>query len=512
MYDQLRRLWLRLEDAFNAPFGQSVNPWYHLGAIAFYLFWIVAVSGAYLYVFYRTGVREAYQSVESLTTEQWYAGGLMRSVHRYASDGMVLTMLLHLARNFGTGRFRHFRWFSWVSGVLLIWFVYACGINGYWLVWDRLGQFVAVATSEWFGWLPLFSEPLERNFLLQANVGDRFFTLLSFAHVTLPLLLLLFMWLHTKRINSAETFPPRALALGVALMLLALSVLRPATSQGAADLQYVGRIGLDWFFLAPYAVLYAASAGALWVILAASTALLVAMPWLLKRPPKQPVQVHLDNCNGCSRCCDDCPYSAIAMRPRQDGRPYEWEPVVQPELCASCGICVGSCPFSMPFRTGTLVSGLELPGLPLAVIRAETDRALATLHGRNRVVLYGCDHGLDVGKLRQPSVAAISLPCIGMLPPAFVDYALRDGRAQGVLVVGCRAGDCHFRLGVNWIEQRLERRRPPYLRQRVMQDLVELSWAGPPDEQRAWASLEQLRERLEAIGEKPISDSHNLAP
>ncbi|HXY21372.1 MAG TPA: cytochrome b N-terminal domain-containing protein, partial [Burkholderiaceae bacterium] len=339
MYDQLRRLWLRLEDAFSTSFGQSFNPWYHLGAITFYLFWVVVVSGLYLYVFFRTGVHEAYQSVESLTTGQWYAGGLMRSVHRYGSDGMVLTMLLHLARNFGTGRFRHFRWFSWVSGVLLIWFVYACGINGFWLVWDRLGQFVAVATSEWFGWLPLFSEPLERNFLLQANVSDRFFTLLSFAHVTLPLLLLLFMWLHTKRINSAETFPPRVLALGVALMLLVLSVLHPVSSQGPADLEYLGRIGLDWFFLAPYAVLYGTSPGTLWVLLAASTALLVALPWLLKRSPKQPVQVHLDNCNGCSRCCDDCPYSAIVMRPRQDGRPYEWEPVVHPELCASCGIC-----------------------------------------------------------------------------------------------------------------------------------------------------------------------------
>jgi len=512
MYDQLRRLWLRVEDAFNAPFGQSVNPWYHLGAITFYLFWVVAVSGAYLYVFYRTGVHEAFASVEKLTKEQWYAGGVLRSVHRYASDAMVLAMLLHLTRNFGTGRFRHFRWFSWVSGVLLIWFVYACGINGYWLVWDRLGQFIAVATTEWLGWLPIFSEPLERNFLVQADVADRFFTLLSFAHVTLPLLLLFFMWLHTKRINSAETFPPKPLALGVVLMLLALSVLRPAVSQGAADLGFVDRVSLDWFFLAPYPVLYATSPGALWALLIGLTVVLIGLPWFLRRPTKQPVEVHLDNCNGCTRCYEDCPYSAITLRPRQDGRPYEWEPVVSSQLCASCGICVGSCPFSMPFRSGTLVSGLELPGLPLAVIRADTDQALATLHGSAPVIVFGCDHGLDVSALRNRSVGTISLPCIGMLPPAFVDYALRDGRAQGVLVVGCRAGDCHFRLGVQWIEQRLERRRPPYLRQRVPQELVELCWAGAPDMQRALASLAQLRARIHAMPEKLQTVARVQAP
>ena len=512
MYDQLRRLWLRLEDAFSTPFGQSVNPWYHLGAITFYLFWVVAVSGAYLYVFYRTGVREAYQSVENLTNIQWYAGGIMRSVHRYASDAMVLAMLLHLARNFGTGRFRHFRWFSWVSGVLLIGFVYACGINGYWLVWDRLGQFVAVATTEWLGWLPIFSEALERNFLVQANVSDRFFTLLSFAHVTLPLLLLLFMWLHTKRINTAETFPPKELAIGTVLMLLVLSILRPALSQGPADLRFVGQIHPDWFFLAPYAVLYAASPAVLWLLLALLTALFLGLPWMLRRPPKQPIEVHLDNCNGCSQCADDCPYSAIGMRPRQDGRPYEWQPVVQADLCASCGICVGSCPFSMPFRSGTLVSGLELPGLPLAVVRAETDRALATLHGSSRLIVYGCDHGLDVSALRSRAVAAISLPCIGMLPPAFVDYALRDGRAQGVLIVGCRAGDCHFRLGIHWIEQRLDRRRAPYLRQRVAQHLVELCWAGAPDEDRALDALAQLRARIDTRQDKSVTAARTQTP
>ena len=250
MYNQLRIFWLRVENAFNAPFGQALNPWYHLGAVAFFLFWVVVVSGIYLYIFFRTGVQQAYDSVEYLTHAQRYYGGVMRSMHRYASDGMVAAMLLHMTRNFATGRFRNFRWFSWVSGVLLIWLVYACGINGYWLVWDRLAQFVAVATTEWFGWLPLFSEPLARNFLLQGDVSDRFFTLLSFAHITLPLLLLSFMWVHTKRINSAETSPPLPLAVGTVLMLVALSLFKPALSQGHANLALaLNAIGLDWFFL-----------------------------------------------------------------------------------------------------------------------------------------------------------------------------------------------------------------------------------------------------------------------
>lgn len=493
-------IWQRLEKVFDAPFGQALNPWHHLGAITFFLFWTVTVSGVYLYIFYRTGVQEAYQSVEDLTHGQWYAGGVMRSMHRYASDGMVVTMLLHMLRNFVSGRFYGYRWFSWVSGVPLIWLVYTSGINGYWLVWDKLAQFVAIATADWFGWLPLFSEPLERNFLYQESVTGRFFTLLSFAHVTIPLVLLLLMWVHTKRINRAETNPPLRLGIGVTVMLLVLSLVKPALSQGGpADLmQAPGALGLDWFYLIPFPVLYHWSPGALWLLVGGITLLLTATPWLFKPRGHVPVvEVHLDNCNGCSRCFDDCPYSAIVMQPRQDGAPYALQPLVDPNLCASCGICVGACPYSMPFRSDHFVSGLELPQLPLAGLRDETDSALSALQGDARIMVFGCHSAFDVSTLKSEGVAALSLPCIGMLPPAFIDYVLRDSRANGALIAGCRDCDCQYRLGINWTKQRIERQREPHLRQRVPQERIEQCWAGRQDAEEMKAALATLRARVE---------------
>ena len=131
--DLLQWLFLRMEGLFNAAFGDRINPFYHLGAITFYLFWIVGASGLYLYIFFETGVAEAYSSVIALTTKQWWLGGIMRSVHRYASDAMVLTMMLHMLRYFAFNLYHGFRWFSWVTGVMLIWMVYASGINGYML-------------------------------------------------------------------------------------------------------------------------------------------------------------------------------------------------------------------------------------------------------------------------------------------------------------------------------------------------------------------------------------------
>jgi CDP-4-dehydro-6-deoxyglucose reductase, E3 len=300
----MRWLFMRVEALFNAAFGDRLNPLYHLGAISFFLFWIVAISGLYLYVFFKTGVADAYASVQALTEGQWYAGGIMRSVHRYASDAMVLTMLLHMLRHFAFDRFRGFRWFSWISGVMLIWLVYISGINGYMLPWDKLAQFVVVASFEWLDWLPIFDGVLIRNFIYQSSVNDRFFSLLSFIHIGLPLLVLLLMWIHVQRVPKASTNPPRTIMGCLLFTLLALSLVVPALSQGgAADFGAVpSALAFDWFYLMVFPLLYLWPLGQVWLLLFAATALFAVLPWLppqFRRGAKREFQmrVHPDNRN-----------------------------------------------------------------------------------------------------------------------------------------------------------------------------------------------------------------------
>ena len=278
----LRRAFMRVEALFNRAFGDRVNPLYHLGSMTFWLFWLVAGSGLYLYAFFETGVAGAYDSVQRLTHGQWYVGGILRSVHRYASDAMVLTMLLHMVRHFAFDRMRGWRWFTWVSGVALIWGVYVSGINGYMLPWDQLAQFVIVASFEWLDWLPGFGGALARNFLYTSSVNDRFFSLLAFMHIGLPLLVLLLMWVHVQRIPKASTSPPRPIMLSLGLTLLVLSLVRPALSQGGAATLGVSptELRLDWFYLTVFPLLYLWPMAQVWTLLVVATAVITAVPWL----------------------------------------------------------------------------------------------------------------------------------------------------------------------------------------------------------------------------------------
>lgn len=497
----LRKGFYLIEGWLDRVFTPAWNPFYHFGALGFFYYWIVAATGFYLYIFFDTSTSAAYESVEYLTVDQWYLGGVMRSLHRYASDGLVLMMIVHVTREFAFGRFRGAHWFTWVTGVPILWFVIASGITGYWLVWDELAQYIAQRSTEWLDWLPIFGEPVARNFISPSSLDDRFFTLMVFLHIAVPLFLLLALWIHLNRVTRPRINPPRGLAVGTFVMMLALSLIKPAVSHGPADLSTIPtELNLDWYYLAFFPLMDVTSPGAVWGAATVLTGLLVVMPFLPPMRKAKPAVVDLANCNGCTRCEEDCPYAAIVMSPRTDGQPYDREAVVNAARCVSCGICAGACPTATPFRRGdNFVPGIDLPDPSLVSLRDRLEEASAALTGTPRVLVVGCDHAVAVRRLGNERIATLSLPCTGMLPPSFIDFALSRDFADGVFVTGCRHGECQNRLGVRWTEERLSGTRDPALRKRVPRDRLAIGWAAPTEQDSLERQVAAFADRLAAL-------------
>lgn len=483
--------------------GRDANPLRHLGALTIFLFWIVLVSGIWLFIFFRTSISGAYESVEYLTHDQWYFGGVMRSLHRYASDAAIVTLALHILREWSADRYRGKHWFSWVTGTPLLWLVMPLGITGYWLVWDRLALYVALTSAELLDALPIFTDSMARNFLLDEGLSDRFFTLMAFLHlIGLPLFLVFAIWLHVFRISQPSINPPRALMAVSLVSMLGLSIAFPALSQGKADLAIVPQnLGLDWYYLLVYPLTQAWSPGAVWALLCGFSLLLFVAPWLPPRRMPPVAAVDLGNCNGCRRCADDCPYGAVTMQPRTDGSRYEQEAIVDPALCVSCGICVGACPTATPFRKASSLSpGIDLPDLSALMLRESIEARAAELSGPGRVIVFGCDGSRHLERLADLATAVIPLRCAAHLPPPFIDFILSRNLADGVLLAGCADGHCRYRLGEAWTEDRIGRRRDPQLRQRVDERRVALGWqalaqgAGGPAQ-----ALKNFRAQLAAL-------------
>jgi ferredoxin/coenzyme F420-reducing hydrogenase delta subunit len=356
-------------------------------------------------------------------------------------------------------------------------------------------------------------DPMASNFLNEATLSDRFFSLLVFLHIGIPLALLLGMFIHIKRISGARSNPARGLAAGTLLAMLAVSLWRPALSQAPANLDIaVTEVGLDWIFLNTFPLINSWGPGPVWGLLVGLSTLLALVPWLPSKRPKQtPVAVvDPDNCNGCGWCVADCPYEAVSMKVH-DYKTGHRQSVVDPNLCISCGICAGACPSSSPFRhVDELTTGISIPGFHIKELLSLTEKKLQELDtDAPRIMLYGCDHGSVIEALGSRSVASISMPCTALVPPAFVDYVLRKNLAEGVMISGCCAGDCHYRLGNTWMDQRFNMERMPVLRARVPRDKVRLRWLGEQGTAQLQREVAAFQVQLQQDGPLHLAEADN---
>ena len=301
-----------------------------------------------------------------------------------------------------------------------------------------------------------------------------------------------------KKISNSDINPPAPLAWGTMAALLVLSFIEPVHSHVRGDLSIApATLQLDWFYMFAYPLMDVWSMGAVWALALAFLLLVGLLPWLPAKAPEHRAEVWLDECSGCGLCVADCPYEALYMQARTDGhRRFNAEVMVLPKNCVSCGICVGACPSSTPFRhTSELRTGIDLPGRNIQHLRTQTLEALSKLSGEAKVIVYGCDHGADLSRLESSGVVTMTLPCIGALPPSFIDYAMRHG-ADGVFLTGCRSGDCLHRFGNTWTEERLNESRDPYLRHWVPRQRLHHFWAASIDSKSLISELAGFRHKL----------------
>jgi coenzyme F420-reducing hydrogenase delta subunit/Pyruvate/2-oxoacid:ferredoxin oxidoreductase delta subunit len=259
---------------------------------------------------------------------------------------------------------------------------------------------------------------------------------------------------------------------------------------------------VDWFYLAPFPLMYWTSPRDLWIATVMILILLAALPWTARttRPPVAVVDPV--NCNGCARCFTDCPYGAVIMA-KHSIRPNRQQAVVIPDLCAGCGICSGACPSSTPFRSiADLVTGIDMPQAPIGALRTRLSAALENLTGATRLIVFGCEYGARSSIHASPSVAVLPLLCAGQLPPAFIEYALRHG-ADGVVIAACPEGECEFRLGTRWTAERIAGLREPSLRANMNRERVRLINAAPGEEASLGLAVRQFMDHLRALASTP---------
>jgi menaquinol-cytochrome c reductase cytochrome b subunit len=200
------------------PFTQSVDEamyqrvpnyanafYYCFGGMTFILIALQLLTGVFLAFYYVPDAAgnpaPAYQSVQVIMSSV-YLGWLVRGVHFWSANLLVVVIVLHMARVFWTGSYRAPRELNWMVGVIMLLIVLAFSLTGYLLPWDTKAYWATSVTIKIAASAPLLG-PLTETILqggptLGANTLQRFFTVHVFI---LPALIVLLMYVHFRLIR-----------------------------------------------------------------------------------------------------------------------------------------------------------------------------------------------------------------------------------------------------------------------------------------------------------------------
>ena len=132
---------------------------YYFGGIALFLFGIQAVTGTLLALYYKATPEAAYKSVQYVTSDVSF-GWLIRSIHHWAANLMILFVVLHLIRVFAQAAYKYPREITWVIGTGLFMVTLGFGFTGYLLPWDQRAYWATVVGTEIAGNVPLVGDAL----------------------------------------------------------------------------------------------------------------------------------------------------------------------------------------------------------------------------------------------------------------------------------------------------------------------------------------------------------------
>jgi len=161
--------------------------------------------------------------------------------------------------------------------------------------------------------------------------------------------------------------------------------------------------------------------------------------------------VNEEYCGDCEFCPVICPFNAITLVPKDEDH---FVAQVSDLKCEGCGICVGTCP----------VNAIELRHSRPNQMTAQMN-ALLSVNGTSKPLILAitcseCGHtavdSSGMAMMQYPAnIRVMKVPCTGILQVHQFLQAFKNG-AQGVMVVGCKTDGCHYEVGSQKAQKKVD--------------------------------------------------------
>jgi heterodisulfide reductase subunit A len=204
-----------------------------------------------------------------------------------------------------------------------------------------------------------------------------------------------------------------------------------------------------------------------------------------------PLSAHVnpDKCIGCGICTDVCKFNKISL--------IDKKAVVDELSCMGCGACSASCPVDAIWMRNSTDEQIVAQIRAATEVKSEFPLIIAFLCNW---CSYTCADLAGTSRIQYPTnIRVIRVMCAGRVDPSFVLEALESG-ADGVLVAGCRLGECHYIFANYNAKNRME------ALQEVLSDVgidpgrLNVEWISASEGERFANSIEGFVDYLEKIG------------
>ena len=212
--------------------------------------------------------------------------------------------------------------------------------------------------------------------------------------------------------------------------------------------------------------------------------------------------INEEYCGDCEFCPVTCPYGAITLEPTTEGH---FVAKISDLLCEGCGICVGACP----------LNAIELrhsrPNQMLAQMKG-----LMSITGTSKPLVLAiccseCGHtavdSSGMAMMQYPAnVRVMKVPCTGILQVNQFLEAFKAG-AQGVMIVGCKSDGCHYEVGSQKAEKKVELARTLLKEYGIEPERLEMFNMIFIEGDKFAEAAQMMTERVEKLGSLQIMGS-----
>lgn len=178
----------------NIPSGARWR--YITGSMLVFAFAVQAITGIFLWMAYSPSSQTAYESVYYIQHEMT-GGWLIRGIHHFMAQAMVIVMGLHLLQVIIDGAYRAPREVNYWLGIILMQLVLGLGLTGYLLPWDQKGYWATNVATNLMTLVPFVGKELQQLAVGGNEYGHHTLTRFFAMHTgVLPAALVAFLILH----------------------------------------------------------------------------------------------------------------------------------------------------------------------------------------------------------------------------------------------------------------------------------------------------------------------------